>query len=554
MSRHSLYFDLLDAFREPSCAVCRLATRSAARFLDVLSYENVNDYEVREWLRQARGFCTVHAWQWADDVRDGLGTAIIYRDVLHTVQADARAAASLFSGLPAVPVATAAQRFGARVGRWLRHPLAELARSLAGGTAAPAARAGAPPARLLLPAGGCPACHALQQSERIYLETLLEHVHERELHERYAASAGLCLPHLLRALAQARGRTCEALIEPVGAQWDRAVQAATIDGTARRGPFPAMRILAGERGLTARSALPWQQQYAAWRLVEAGGAPTGSVETILPAWEVVAADPLDVTCPICQAALEAVARYFDDLIASQRVHLSTAPAATPARQGAAVPGQERAAAGIPASFRQVVSSPAHEAPGSADWLASRGLCALHAWELVQRASSTGEAGALAGRLAAPVLAALRRRLRDTLRTAQGRPDGRALVQTLAPEAACPACRVRALAESRAALDLAARLHSEGVPHTESAAAPLGTGAVLCLGHLALALEAAWRQGARTAARRVLAHQQRFYSALEWQLSEYIRKQDDRFRHEPRGIEQRAPWVALRLIAGSRAIR
>ncbi|MER3404342.1 MAG: hypothetical protein C4289_03540, partial [Chloroflexota bacterium] len=115
MSRHSLYFDLLDAFGEPGCALCRLATRSTARFLDVLSYENVNDYEVREWLRQARGFCTVHAWQWADDVRDGLGTAIIYRDVLHSVQADARAAAGLFSGLPAMPVATAAQRFGARL-------------------------------------------------------------------------------------------------------------------------------------------------------------------------------------------------------------------------------------------------------------------------------------------------------------------------------------------------------------------------------------------------------------------------------------------------------
>ncbi len=549
MSRHSLYFDLLDAFGEPGCAVCRLATRSAARFLDVLSYENVNDYEVREWLRQARGFCTVHAWQWADDVRDGLGTAIIYRDILRAVQADARAAAGLFSGVPGMPVATAAQRVGAGLGRWLRHPLAQLARSFAGGPAAPAAGAGAPPARLLLPAGRCPACHALQQAERIYLETLLEHVHERELHERYATSAGLCLPHLLRALAQARRRTCEAVIEPVGAQWDRAIQAAISDRTGRYPLLPVLRILAGERGLTGHSVLPWQQ-YTTWRLVETGGALSKTVDTVIPAWEVVAADPLDVTCPICQAALEAVARYFEQLIAAQDLR-SSARAATLARQGAVVSGHELAAP-TPASVWQDVASPAREFPDGAGWVASRGLCALHAWELLQQLpgpSSTDNVSALA----VPVLATLRQRLREALRAAQGRPDGRALAQVLAPEGACPACRVRALAESRAALDLVARLNMDRAASTEGEA-PIGSGVVFCLGHLALALEAAWRQGARTAARRVLAHQQRFYSALEWHLSEYIRKQDDHFRHEPRGVEQRAPWVALQLIAGARAIR
>jgi hypothetical protein len=549
MSRHSLYFDLLDAFREPGCALCRLATRSAARFLDVLSYENVNDYEVREWLRQARGFCTVHAWQWVDDVRDGLGTAIIYRDILHAVQADTRTVAGLFSGLPAMPAAMAAQRLGARLGRWLRHPLAELAHTIAGGP--PALPATTPPARFLLPAGVCPACHALQQSERIYLETLLEHIHEREFHERYAASVGLCLPHLLRALVQARGRTCEALVEPVGAQWDRVAQKATAAAPADLSAALALRVLAGERGLTARSVLPWQQHYAAWRLVETAGEPS---DACMAVQEAAGADPLDVACPICHAALEGLAHYLDRLLAElHRAGLRYAPASALARSGTGSFGEEPVQA---ATFSLEGTDPSVSLPpaGTDEWVSSRGLCALHAWSLVQRLLETGEDAAPAGRLAAPVLAALRRRLRDTLRTAQGRPDGRVLARALAPETPCPACRARALAESRATLALVTRLNTDGRADAADAAGRPGSGAILCLGHLALALEVAWRQGARAAARRIIAQQQRFYGVLEWHLSEYIRKQDDRFRDEPRGIEQRAPWVALQLIAGARAVR
>ena len=58
------------------------------RYLDGLSYENVNDVEVRATLRAARGFCAHHAWQFLDVTHDSLGAAIIYRDVLGTILAE----------------------------------------------------------------------------------------------------------------------------------------------------------------------------------------------------------------------------------------------------------------------------------------------------------------------------------------------------------------------------------------------------------------------------------------------------------------------------------
>ena len=184
------------------------------------------------------------------------------------------------------------------------------------------------------------------------------------------------------------------------------------------------------------------------------------------------------------------------------------------------------------------------------WTAARGLCTLHTWCLIERSD---EATAAAY---APLVSNLRDRLRSTLRTSGSRPDGRAVARLLAPEQPCPACHARALAESRAAFTLAGRPMA-GRPAGDgqrAAEAPLEAGAVLCLGHLALTLDAAWRLGAREAARRIIAHQQHFYDGLEWHLSEFIRKQDDRFRHEPRGIEQRAPRVVLRLVAGERGVR
>ncbi len=62
MSRHIAFYELRDAFAQPGCPLCRLEARVAERYLDFLLWERVNDPDLRQNLRQARGFCRDHAW------------------------------------------------------------------------------------------------------------------------------------------------------------------------------------------------------------------------------------------------------------------------------------------------------------------------------------------------------------------------------------------------------------------------------------------------------------------------------------------------------------
>ena len=86
--RDAAVFEVLEALREPGCAVCRLAVRSVARLLETISYEQVNDPALRRELRQARGFCNAHAYQWLREARGVIGTALIYRDLLQATLHD----------------------------------------------------------------------------------------------------------------------------------------------------------------------------------------------------------------------------------------------------------------------------------------------------------------------------------------------------------------------------------------------------------------------------------------------------------------------------------
>lgn len=151
-SRHSHFYDLLDALKEPGCAICTIVSRTRWRYLDSLAYENVNDPGVRLKLREALGFCNRHAWYFVDTVREVFGAAIIYRDVLHSVL-----------------------RLAADPSR--------LARAL------------------VEPDGVCPACIAERDSARHALHTLAEAINEPDVRAAFDASDGLCAPHLSEAMA-----------------------------------------------------------------------------------------------------------------------------------------------------------------------------------------------------------------------------------------------------------------------------------------------------------------------------------------------------------------
>jgi hypothetical protein len=183
--RTSLYFDLLDAFVEPDCPVCRLGLRVVKRYLDSLSYEYVNDPGERAQLRAARGFCNRHAWQWWDEQYDRMGAAIIYLDVLTTVGRLLEKAQPAEAGRPRGPVAGALRL---------------------GGNGEAGAAGG------LLPEGLCPACREQAASESRLLDTLLGHLSEPDFRAAYVASSGLCLPHLVGALGRGRGATAADLL------------------------------------------------------------------------------------------------------------------------------------------------------------------------------------------------------------------------------------------------------------------------------------------------------------------------------------------------------
>lgn len=82
-SKHLPFFALVDALRQPGCALCRLVWTETRRYLDSLLYESVNDPGFRDAWRASGGFCHRHSWLLAES-GDGLGLAILYLDLVQS--------------------------------------------------------------------------------------------------------------------------------------------------------------------------------------------------------------------------------------------------------------------------------------------------------------------------------------------------------------------------------------------------------------------------------------------------------------------------------------
>ena len=162
--RDATAFEVREALAEPGCAVCRLSLRSVSRFIRSIAYEQVNDLDLRQQLRGAGGFCNRHAYQWLEEARSVLGTALIYRDVVNSSLADLSGRGRRRSGI-------------------------------LGGSK--------PPAR-------CPVCAAQHEAESRYLDTLLAVIEaEPSLLE---SSTGACRHHVQSA-ARRGGPAAEALAQ-----------------------------------------------------------------------------------------------------------------------------------------------------------------------------------------------------------------------------------------------------------------------------------------------------------------------------------------------------
>jgi hypothetical protein len=167
---------LIAACARPGCPLCGCLRELAIRHLEAVLSEHVTDPVSRARIAKAGGFCAAHAAALRKMPDAALGTAIVYQALLEQ--------ACRWLDATARTIGTPARRGGWRalVGRARR------------------ARAAVRP-----PRERCPVCLELAAAERLHVDGLLAGLAEAELGAAYAASDGLCLPHLELALTRAAG-------------------------------------------------------------------------------------------------------------------------------------------------------------------------------------------------------------------------------------------------------------------------------------------------------------------------------------------------------------
>ena len=168
---------LAEACARPGCPVCGCLRDAAGRHLSAILAEHVTDPLSRARLAEAWGFCATHAAALREMPEAALGTAIVYQGLVEQacrwLDETARSA-----GTP-----HGRRGWRALVGRSQRTP-------------------GEPRPRR----ERCPVCVELVALEAGHLDALLAGIEGVELGPAYAASDGLCLPHLELALARAGAR------------------------------------------------------------------------------------------------------------------------------------------------------------------------------------------------------------------------------------------------------------------------------------------------------------------------------------------------------------
>lgn len=185
-SKHTPYFNLLDALKEPGCALCRLGRTAVERYLTAILYESVIDPNIQQTLAASHGLCPAHSEQIARQ-RDTLGTAILYDAILaHLLEELPREAPSRGEWL---------DRLGERFGR---------------------SSSRTPPLAPHLP---CPACRQRDETASRALEILEEHHADPELVAALKAGSGFCLPHVRQALASLNRAASDLLLSHQREAW-----------------------------------------------------------------------------------------------------------------------------------------------------------------------------------------------------------------------------------------------------------------------------------------------------------------------------------------------
>ncbi len=172
------FYDLVETFPQPGCALCRMIEHDVERFLDSQMYEYVNTPDTHFAMRDSRGLCATHSAQLIDYGAQVLGIAILDASVLGEVMKLVDQHSSRKPGNA----------------RWW-------SRSASPGSAL---------ADVLEPTRSCMACDKLEQATRLHIHTFVTYLADPRIQDAFRASSGLCLPHYQMAL---RESTTPALTE-----------------------------------------------------------------------------------------------------------------------------------------------------------------------------------------------------------------------------------------------------------------------------------------------------------------------------------------------------
>ena len=196
--RIPFYDDLLKAFAEPGCAICRQLAAGADKMIDSILYESVNDPPTRELFNASLGYCLTHS-QLMMRAGAALGVTIMLDNVLKI----------LLRTLEANPVENLSPSKRKQLLRSLNVNTTEVAVLDLADT--------------LNPKSKCPVCVHEAELFGHYGRTLLAHIAPgNALHHAYAQSDGLCLAHFRAVLATAQpGAALNALVKAQQTIWQR---------------------------------------------------------------------------------------------------------------------------------------------------------------------------------------------------------------------------------------------------------------------------------------------------------------------------------------------
>lgn len=176
MNESARHVDLLKAFADKGCPICRMLKRDMQKDMDTLMLERINKVETHLAFRAGRGLCNAHAWNILQAKGGSLGIAVMYESTMVELMKHVRQIKS------SAPVSGFGRLFS-------NHSAGEAA------------------AKQLEATGNCILCDSMNMSENFYVEIVAKNVNDAKLQEAYRASqGGICLPHarlVLQKLTQA---------------------------------------------------------------------------------------------------------------------------------------------------------------------------------------------------------------------------------------------------------------------------------------------------------------------------------------------------------------